>query len=108
MGEDNKYNPPKMVILTSEEITRLVICVMLDLVEFAFPILLSPFVGDILDVLGFGVGILMFGWIGCLAIFELVPFADYFPIFFIMWVIWYYRKKRKERVELDDLQKKWM
>ena len=106
--KDSEHNPPKLFVLTSEELIRLVICVTFDLVEFAFPILLGPFIGDILDILGIWVGILMFGWIGCLSILELVPYADYFPVFFLTWVIWYIRRKRKEKLELDRLQKEWM
>jgi hypothetical protein len=79
-----------------------------DLVELAIPILLTPLVGDTIDIMGFWAGILMFGWIGCLSILELVPMADYFPVFILTWAVWYYRKKRREKIELEKIQKKWM
>lgn len=107
MESEKEFRPPKYVVLTMGEITRLIICIIFDLVEFAVPFLLSPLVGDTIDIMGFWTGILMFRWIGCLTILELVPYADYFPVFVFTWVVWYYRKKRKDRTELAKLRKKW-
>lgn len=108
MEREKRVRSQKIVMLTWEEFIRLVICIFFDVVEFAFPFLLGPILGDILDIAGFWFGILMFGWIGCLTILEILPFADYFPIFIITWFIWYYRKKRRERREWERIQKKWM
>jgi len=100
--------PPKYVILTLDELVRLIVCIMFDLVEYAVPILLSPLAGDVLDVVGFGVSILMFGWIGCLSLIEFLPMADVLPIFVFTWFVWYYLKKRREKREREEWQKKWM
>lgn len=108
MESEGKFKTPKYLMLTLEEFVRLIICIVFDVVEFAFPILLSPLLGDAIDIVGFWVGILMFGWIGCLSILELVPMADYFPVFILTWAVWYYRKKRREKIELEKIQKKWM
>ena len=58
-------------------------------------ILLLPLFGDLLDLAGIGASFLMFGWVGLVALIELVPGADILPIFIITWIIWYLTKKRK-------------
>ena len=108
MESEREFKPQKYVMLTLEEFIRLIICVVFDVVEFAFPFLLGPLVGDVLDIVGFWASILMFGWIGCLSILELVPGADYFPVFVFTWAVWYYRKKRREKIERKKMEKKWM
>ena len=108
MESERQVKTPKYLMLTVEEFVRLIICIVFDVVEFAIPILLSPLVGDAVDIVGFWAGILMFGWVGCLSLLELVPMADYFPIFLVTWAVWYYRKKRREKRELEKIQKKWM
>ena len=108
MSSGREFSPPKHVMLTSAEFIRLMICIVFDVVEFVVPILLGPLVGDTLDIVGFWAGILMFGWIGCLSLVELVPWADYFPVFVFTWGVWYYRKRKREKTEQDKLLKKWM
>jgi len=108
LEREREVRTPTYVMLTLEEFIRLIICVAFDAFEFAIPILLGPLVGDVLDIMGFWIGILMFGWIGCLSLLELVPGADYFPIFVFTWAVWYYRKKRREAIEREKIQKKWM
>ena len=108
MDSESEFRQPKYIMLTDDELVKLIICAAFDILEYAFPILLGPLIGDILDVAGFWAGIIMFGWIGCLAILEFVPFADYFPIFVIVWIVWYVRKKRREAREREKVLKKWM
>ena len=103
-----ELRPPKYFMLTFEEFIRLIICVVFDIVEFAVPILLGPIVGDALDIVGFWTSISLFGWVGCLSILELVPGADYFPVFVLTWTIWYYRKKMREKIKREKMRKKWM
>lgn len=101
------FKPPKHVILTFDELVRLIVCIVFDLVEYAIPILLGPLVGDVLDIVGIGAAVLMFGWIGSLSLLEFLPMADILPIFVFTWFVWYYFKKRREKREKEELQKKW-
>jgi len=77
-------------ILSFGELTRLIICIFLDVVEFIVPMLLTPVLGDILDIIGLLYCISAFRWIGSIAILELVPFFDPFPINILTWFIWFY------------------
>ena len=62
-------------------------------------VLILPMMGDILDIAGIVVCLLMFHWIGVISLFELVPGADVLPIFIITWLAWYFVKAmKKERV----------
>ena len=97
----------KYIALTLDETAKLVVCVLLDIAEYAFPVLLSPIVGDILDIAGVGAGVIMFGWIGLLSSLEFLPLVDFFPIFIFTWIVWYYLKKEKEKSELERLKEKW-
>jgi hypothetical protein len=65
----------------------------LDIIEFVVPTLLTPVLGDILDVIGLLYCIYAFRWIGSIAILELVPFFDAFPINIITWFIWFYFRR---------------
>ena len=83
-------------VLSEHEVFSLAICVVLDVFEYMFAILLVPIVGDFLDVIGIIACFAMFRWIGIVSLFELVPGADIFPIFIVTWLIWYLVKKRKD------------
>jgi len=85
-------------ILSEYEVLSLVICVVLDVSEYMFAILLVPIVGDFLDVIGIIAFFAMFRLIGIVSLFELVPGVDIFPIFILTWLIWYLVKKRKELI----------
>jgi hypothetical protein len=52
-------------------------------------------VGDFLDIIGIIACVVMFRWVGIVALLELVPGADIFPVFIITWLIWYFLKKTK-------------
>jgi len=85
-------------VLSEYEVLSLVICVVLDVSEYMFAILLVPIVGDFLDIIGIIACFAMFRLIGIVSLFELVPGADIFPIFIFTWLIWYLVKKRKELI----------
>jgi hypothetical protein len=102
-----EFKLPKYTVLTLDEAVRLMICVAFDVVEYAIPILLTPIIGDILDIVGLGVGIVLFGWFGLISILEFLPIVDYFPVFILMWTIWYYLKKQDEKEKLARLKEKW-
>lgn len=105
--EQKELKLPKYTVLTLDEATRLIVCVALDIAEYAFPVLLAPIVGDILDIAGIGMGIVMFGWTGLLSLLEFLPGADIFPIFIFTWLIWYYMKKQEEKARIERLKEKW-
>ncbi len=102
-----KIKLPKYTVLSLEEAIRLIICVAFDVVEYAVPILLTPIVGDVLDIAGVGLGIALFGWLGLISIVELLPLVDYFPVFILMWIVWYYLRKQEEKERLEKLKEKW-
>ena len=83
-------------VFTEYELLTLIICIVLDVVEYAFAVLLLPVVGDVLDVIGIAACFVMFRLIGVIGLFELVPGADVLPIFMITWLIWYLVRKRRE------------
>ena len=102
-----KFELPKYTTLTLGEAIRLVICVAFDVAEYAVPILLTPMIGDILDIAGIGLGIALFGWVGLISVVELLPLFDYFPVFTFIWIIWYYLKRQEEKERVEKLKEKW-
>ena len=70
MLKENKKFKQDYVMFKYNELFSLVICILLDVAEYALPILMTPILGDILDIIGIGVGLIMFGWIGLLALLE--------------------------------------
>ena len=98
----SKYTP-----LALDEIVRLLICIAFDIAEYILPVLLMPIIGDVLDIAGIGLGIILFGWYGLLSVLEFLPFFDFFPFFILTWIIWYYVKKQREKQNLKKLKEKW-
>lgn len=84
-------------VFTEYELLFLIICIVLDVVEYMVAILLLPVVGDLLDIVGIIVCLAMFRWVGIISLFELVPGADIFPIFIITWLIWYFLRKARKK-----------
>ena len=70
------------------EIIRLIICIMLDAIEYIIPGLLTPLVGDLFDIIGIATCIYLFNWIGIISVFELIPGFDILPINIFTWVAW--------------------
>lgn len=93
-----KRPPPRYFIFTEYELLTLVICVILDISEYMFGVLLLPLYGDFLDIIGIVACFAMFRLIGVVSLFELVPGLDVLPIFIITWLLWYLTKKRKELI----------
>ena len=79
----------------------------LDLADYVIPILLSPIIGDIADIIGLAAGLTMFGWMGFFAVLEFVPFADFIPIFSLIWVFWIYWRREKQKRDLRKFAEKW-
>ncbi len=82
-----------------DEVLTLVVCVSLDLVEYLFPPLLMPVVGDTVDLVGITFSVFFFKWIGAITFLELIPGFDSLPIFTFAWMIWYLMKRRKEKLK---------
>ena len=82
-------------VFTEIELFSLVFCVILDVIEYAAVVLTMPVVGDVFDLAGILVCLVIFRWIGLVSLVELVPGADILPIFIITWLMWYFRKKQK-------------
>ena len=70
------------------EFIRLVVCLSIDLVEYVIPFLLTPFAGDLYDIVGLAASLYMFGWIGLVSALDLVPGLDLLPMNTITWAIW--------------------
>ncbi len=104
MKKEERLRPPKYVMIPLDMLVRFIFCVILDGLEFIVPILLSPLIGDILDIVGLGIGLAKFGWVGGLTVLEFLPGADYFPIFIFTWVVWYYNIKRQARKQREKMQ----
>ena len=95
---------PNYFIFTEKELISLVLCIMLDIIEYMAIILTMPVVGDFFDLIGIVACVIMFGWIGLVSLIELIPGADILPVFIVTWLIWYlYNQRKKERT----LQTKW-
>ncbi len=84
-------------VFAEDELLFLIICIVLDVIEYMVTILLLPVVGDLLDIVGIIVCLAMFRWVGIISLFELVPGADIFPIFIITWLIWYFLRKVRKK-----------
>ena len=105
-SEKISLKPPKYISLTLDETIRLIVCVILDVVEYAVTILLSPLIGDMLDIVGIGASVIMFEWIGLVSMLEFIPMADFFPVFILTWFLWYYMKKEGEKSKEKKIKEK--
>lgn len=86
---------PQYIVFTEIELFSLVICIILDVIEYAAAVLTMPLIGDVFDVIGIMFCVLIFRWIGLVSLVELLPGADFLPIFIITWLMWYLLKKQK-------------
>ena len=82
--------------MTLGEFTRLIVCLSLDIVEYIFPMLLQPLVGDFFDIFALVTCIYIFKWIGLLSVLDLIPGLDILPINTIAWAIWFILKHQKD------------
>lgn len=98
MQPHNDKSSSRYFVFTEYELLTLAICIILDISEYMFAILLVPIVGDFLDIVGIIICFATFRLIGIISLFELVPGLDILPIFIITWLVWYLVKKRKELI----------
>ena len=78
------------------ELINLIICVFFDVLDYAIPILRIPLIGDVFDILGLVITVVLFGWIGLISLLEFVPGLDILPMSTVNWLIWMYSKRSKE------------
>ena len=98
MRQDRSRSFPQYFVFTIDELLFLILCIILDVSEYMFAVLLLPLLGDFLDFIGIVACLAMFRWVGLVSLLELVPGADILPMFIITWLIWYLLKKRKKTI----------
>jgi hypothetical protein len=99
---------PWLLRLSWEELTTLAVCLALDLVELAAPMLLSPIIGDILDLTGFIFTAVNFSWFAAISLLEFLPGLDPVPFFTLTWLAWYIHRRRTMRRNLEAELAKWL
>ncbi len=93
--------------VTWEELFTLLICLSLDLMDYALPVLMIPLYGDFLDFAGFAFCVIYFSWIGGVALLELIPGLDVVPFFTLTWLLWYGIRRRSIRQKMETELEKW-
>lgn len=98
---------PWLIGLSWKELATLIFCLTLDFVEYLFPILLTPLLGDLLDLIGIVFSFIFFGWVGLITMLEVIPGLDILPLFTLTWLCWYISKKRGEKISIEEQLEKW-
>ncbi|MFQ6053110.1 MAG: hypothetical protein ACE5OO_02625 [Candidatus Bathyarchaeia archaeon] len=98
---------PWLVDLSWEELTTLIVCLGLDFIEYIFPALMTPLLGDLLDLAGIVFCGIYFRWIGAVALLELIPGLDVLPNFTITWLVWYVFKRWRAKARLESELERW-
>jgi hypothetical protein len=105
--ETRTIETPWSSIFTWEDLSTLVVCLALDLLDYLIPFMAAPLYGDILDFSGIAFCILFFNWIGAITILEIIPGLDIIPFYTITWVTWYLNSSRRKRKKLEQQLEKW-
>lgn len=98
---------PWLVRLNWDELATLLFCVGMDIVEYILPILMTPFIGDIIDFVGIIFCVFFFNWVGFISLFELIPGLDMVPCFSATWLIWYLWKRRGAQLRIEEELERW-
>jgi len=98
---------PWLIRLNWDELTTLLVCVSLDLLEYTLPMLMLPLVGDVVDFIGVLFCVFYFSWVGFLSLFELLPGLDVLPCFTATWLVWYLRRRRNAQLKIEEELEKW-
>jgi len=88
-----------LAILSYSEFVNLVICLSIDIVEYIFPVLMLPLIGDLFDLVGIATCLVLFRVVGLIALLELVPGLDILPMNTITWFVWLVLKRQREALE---------
>jgi hypothetical protein len=78
------------------ELINLIICVFFDVLDYIIPILRVPLIGDLFDIMGLVIAVVLFGWMGLISLLEFVPGLDLLPMSTVNWLAWIYSKRSKE------------
>ena len=106
--ESETISAPWILKISWEEFMTLLVCLCLDLLEFVAPILLTPVLGDILDLAGFLFCAVYFNVVGAISLLELVPGLDVVPIFSLTWLTWYLLRRRRLRKRVEEQLGEWL
>jgi Flp pilus assembly protein TadB len=98
---------PWLIRLNWDELTTLLVCVSLDLLEYTLPMLMMPLAGDVVDFIGVLFCVFYFSWVGFLSLFELLPGLDVLPCFTTTWLVWYLRRRRNAQLKIEEELEKW-
>lgn len=93
--------------MTWEEMSTLVVCLALDLLDYLIPFMMTPLYGDMLDLTGIAFTIMFFNWIGAISILELVPGLDILPIYTITWATWYLNISQTRKKMANEELERW-
>lgn len=106
--ESETISAPWILKISWEELMTLLVCLCLDLLEFVAPILLTPILGDMLDLAGFLFCAVYFNVVGAISLLELVPGLDVVPIFSLTWLTWYLLRRRRMRKRVEEQLGEWL
>lgn len=106
--ETETVSAPWILSVSWEELTTLILCLSLDVLEFIAPMLLTPVLGDILDLAGFLFCVVYFNVVGAISLLELVPGLDVVPFFSLTWLTWYLCRRRKLQQRVEEQLGEWL
>jgi len=93
--------------MTWIELLTLFVSLSLDFVEYIFPVLMVPIIGDMLDLMGLVFCLIYFGKIGLLSLLEIVPGLDALPLYTATWLAWYILGRRAGAINTEAQLDKW-
>lgn len=88
-----------LALLSPSELTRLIISLSIDVIEYIVPILMLPIIGDFYDLIGLTTSLYLYKGIGAISALDLIPGLDILPINTIAWFVWIILKRQKEAAE---------
>jgi hypothetical protein len=106
--QSEAVSAPWLLRLSWEELTTLSVCLSLDILELAAPVLLGPILGDLIPFVGLMFTAYYFRWFAAISLLELLPGLDPVPFFTLTWLSWYVNRRRRLRRELESELEKWL
>lgn len=85
--------------LTYGEFVRLVVSLSIDLIEYIIPILLLPIIGTLYAIVGVSTSLYLYGWVGLIAMLDLIPGLNLLPMNTVTWAVWLIAKRQRETTE---------
>ena len=100
-------NAPWEQWLTWEEMMTLAVCLSIDFLEYLIPLMMTPIIGDMVDLVGIVFTLIYFSWYGALPMLELIPGFDILPLYTITWITWYLQSSRVKKKQLKEELDSW-